>query len=85
MRSMKIFKTIAFLVLLASVSGCITSNTVDRAKGRVHTNSTGEVIVDEKPEAGYYWLVPLTVPADIATSPFQLVFIWIPYWAGYRG
>ena len=82
---MRILKTVSLLLVLLSVSGCMTFNTVEFAKGRTHTDNDGKVIVDEKPKPGYYWLIPVTVPADIATSPFQLVFICIPIWLGYRG
>ncbi len=82
-------KSICNNILLAlacsQLCGCITYNTIDTAKGGPRPNAEGAKVPVEEPKPGFYWLLPLTVPADIATSPFQLFFIWIPYWAGYRG
>jgi len=34
---------------------------------------------------GYYALLPLTVPADIATSPFQVLFFVLLNISGFKG
>jgi hypothetical protein len=58
--------------MLVALNGCMTETVVDHAKGiDMHDQSVG------KPNAAYYALVPLTVPADIVTSPFQLIFVMI--------
>jgi len=75
---MKIFIHLICLSLLLCSSGCITSKTVDRAQGNVsamHKDDKGAPVYDKRPEPGYYCLLPLTVAADVATSPIQ-----IPVW-----
>jgi hypothetical protein len=44
---------------------------------------TGDASAGYVCKPGYYALLPLTVPADIATSPFQLMFFLI--WQGTGG
>jgi hypothetical protein len=67
---MKIFCAILFLTLLVCSNGCMTYSSVQRAKGE-HNVVTGHTPTE--PQPGYYALLPLAVPADIATSPFQLI------------
>jgi hypothetical protein len=31
----------------------------------------------QKPKPAYYLLLPLTIPFDIVTAPFQLYFYWV--------
>ena len=60
---------IAFLLLL---NGCMTETVIDHAQGvDKHGQPTGET------NGAYYTLIPLTVPADIVTSPFQFIYICI--------
>jgi hypothetical protein len=33
-----------------------------------------------KPNVAYYGFLPLTVPADIVTSPFQILYFWGADW-----
>ena len=68
--AMKTFSTILLFALLMSSSGCMTYSTVQRAKGE-HNVITGHSATE--PHPGYYALLPLAVPADIATSPIQLL------------
>lgn len=73
---MKLFTFAAGVSLLAlalSTSGCITAETIDHAEGSQYTNDKGEVIVNEKSKPELYVFLPLTVPADIVTFPFQLL------------
>ena len=70
-RAMRIFKVILLFALLASSNGCMTYSTVKRAKGE-QNGVTGRPA--SYPQPGYYALLPLTVPADIVTSPFQLIY-----------
>jgi hypothetical protein len=81
---MKIIYTSPFAILLVALflcsNGCTTYNTVQYAKG-YSENATWFTFPtrdtkpkppgDHKPHPGYYALTPLTVPADVATSPFQ--------------
>ena len=61
------------LGLVLCTSGCITAETLDHAEGSKYTNDKGEVVVNEKSKPELYGLLPLTVPADIVTFPFQLL------------
>ena len=73
---MKAICTILLFALLVSTNGCMTYSTVKRARGEenpVMGRPAGE------PQPGYYALLPLTVPADIVTSPFQLILIALVY------
>jgi uncharacterized protein YceK len=63
--------------LLVGSSGCITMVTADHAKAKTHEDDKGNVIVDKKSQPAYYALMPLTVPADIVTLPFQAVYLYI--------
>ena len=54
----------------------MTSGDETRAKGEDNVVTGNH---PTEPQPGYYALLPLTVPADIATSPVQLVlylFVW---------
>jgi hypothetical protein len=63
------------LILIAFVitsNGCITRTVIRNAKGvDKYGWPTGET------NGVYYALIPLTVPADMVTSPFQLFYICI--------
>jgi hypothetical protein len=66
-----------FLVAVAMVatSGCISTHMVkNKAQPHAEYDPTTERhrLVDGQP--GYYALLPLSIPADIATYPFQLIF-----------
>jgi len=67
---MKTIGSLLLIALLFSSNGCITYSSVQRAKGERNL-VTGHH--PREPHPGYYALLPLTVPADIATSPFQLL------------
>lgn len=65
--------------LLISSSGCISTKTVERARGTVpanHTDENGVAVYDKRPEPGYYCLLPFSFVADVATLPIQLP-IWV--------
>ena len=65
-----------------SLSGCITY-TIDTAKGVPRDNGHGAKVPLDEPRPEYYWFVPLTIPADIATSPCQglfFFFVWATGW-----
>jgi len=67
---MRTVSAILLFALLISSSGCMTYSSVQRAKGKPNV-VTGHNPTE--PHPGYYALLPLAVPADIATSPFQLL------------
>lgn len=74
--AMKVIGTILLFAWLVSTSGCITYSTVKRAKGEENSvvgRPAGE------PQPGCYALLPLTVPADVATSPFQLILFLLAH------
>ena len=73
---MKMLCTILLFALLVSTNGCITYSTVKRAKGEENPVLGRPA---SEPQPGYYALVPLTVPADIVTSPFQLILYVLAY------
>ena len=78
---MKIFRVLLLLCLLMT-SSCMTAKVLDKAgyyNERATTEPNKEETVRRSP--GYYALLPLSIPADIATSPFQLIPIAIfSYW-----
>jgi hypothetical protein len=67
---MRIVSTSLLIALLISSSGCMTYSAIQEAKGKENTVTGHD---PEKPHPACYALVPLTVPADIATSPVQLM------------
>jgi hypothetical protein len=73
---MKVMLYLSLFGLLVLSGGCMTSATLDSAHGSAQTNEKGEVVADAKSKPGYYALLPLTIPADIATFPFQLCYVW---------
>jgi len=68
----KILRFAIVVMACLSLCGCITSMTVSRARGFPRKNEQGEIVPESKPKPEYYWYVPLTVPADIVTAPFQV-------------
>jgi hypothetical protein len=75
--------------LLVSSNGCMTQSAIKYAEGQSHHAwinngfGTGYIGGDEpKPNPGYYFLLPLTIPADIVTSPFQLIGLGLAYSIG---
>ena len=65
-----------FFCCLLATNGCISTHLVEN-KAKPHWEYDAETLenrqVDGQP--GYYALLPLTIVGDIATSPFQLVFL----------
>ena len=68
--NMRIISMFLLVVLLISSSGCMTYSAVQEAIGK-DNSVTGHQ--PEEPHPGCFALLPLTVPADIATSPVQLI------------
>jgi hypothetical protein len=67
---MKAFCALLLFALIMYSNGCMTYSSVQRARGE-HNVVTGHSPTE--PHPGYYALLPLAVPADIATSPIQLL------------
>jgi len=64
----------------------MTSEVVCRAKGKPVTVAGTDLLgahsnyhPDGEPHPGYYYWLPLSVPADVATSPLQAVLIGSAY------
>jgi|SRR5690348_3383791 len=79
----RITGSLFLLALLVSLNGCMTNTAIEHATGtasRDYPSGSGEPIkydLHYEPHPGYYGLLPLTVPADVATSPFQLgYYLW---------
>jgi hypothetical protein len=73
------------LIACFTLCGCFTINTVDVAKGSPLDNGKGEKVPREEPKPALYCLLPLTVVADIATSPFQALFMLWAYGTHWNG
>ena len=73
------------IVLLISSNGCMTFEAVDDAEAQTHLDEKGHVIVDEKSHPAYYALLPLSVPADVALSPAEIIFSSYMIWAMRAG
>lgn len=67
------------MATLIGLNGCMTSTALHRAKGQktylpgMDVEMDHSFQADGKPHPGYYYLLPLTVPADVATAPIQAV------------
>lgn len=69
------------VVFLAETNGCMTQSTIKYAKGHpdkawINNNFNRTYSAPDpnaEPHPSYYALLPLAVPADIVTSPFQLI------------
>ena len=70
---------LALLGLLISSNGCMTYTSVHKAQGTPYYNFHGLWITASEPKPAYYAIVPITVPADIVTSPFQGIWYVIQY------
>jgi hypothetical protein len=77
---MKSYTIFLLIALLVGSNGCMTASSIRHAKAQTHQDDKGAVIVDKKSHPAYYALLPLTVPLDIATCPFQALWIcWEHY------
>jgi len=66
---MRLFHSFLLVALLASLSGCMTYSAVREARGK-----RNDVLdyTPRKPHPACYALIPISIPADIVTSPVQL-------------
>ena len=76
---MKTITLLAFVSLMLCSTGCISTKTVQKAQSTytvTHKNEDGKVVEEKRARWGYYCLMPITVPLDVATAPFQAVLIF---------
>ena len=81
---MKIIISLLLITLLVSSNGCMSYSAVQDAKG--HQDKTmwiwrGQTSgdSDNKSRPAYYLLLPVTIPADIVTSPIQAIVFGFAY------
>ncbi len=78
-------KAVHALVISAVIlgwTGCVTSSVIEKARPLESWQSRKDP-KDRGAHPGYYALLPLAVPIDIATSPFQ--FAAVMFVAGTMG
>ena len=74
LRAMTRFTSFALAAVLICSSGCATMATVNSAK-RDSSSDTATIDPDGKmPRPAFLLLLPLAVPVDIVTCPFQAIF-----------
>lgn len=81
----KISIGLALLVLLVGSNGCMTQSAIQYGMGHPENawmdNKFDSISLrpdpDAKPHAVYYFLVPVTIPADVVTLPFQLITLYL--------
>ena len=81
---MKTIVSFLLIALLVSSNGCMSYSAVQDAKG--HQDKTMWLgreptsgASDNKSHPGYYFLLPLTIPGDIVTSPIQAIVFGFAY------
>jgi hypothetical protein len=62
-------RSVALVVAIVSLSGCITADTIDNARSDRRTIKSGDVEIDYQVKPRYYALVPLAIAADIVLVP----------------
>ena len=79
---------VCLAVGLLAASGCVSTHLVND-KAKAHWEHDPEADVDRQVpgQPAYYALLPLTVVADLATGPFQMIFSGAPHsaWASIYG
>jgi hypothetical protein len=81
---MKSIPVYLLLALSFLCNGCMTSSVMDQARPVQRWNSDAQKEETMPGQSSYYALLPLSIPADIVTSPFQIIGIAI-YSAMMRG
>jgi hypothetical protein len=70
-----IAQALLLVMTTASLSGCVTGNTLAIARGdRQDEEKRGVENVNDEPHPGLYALLPLAVAADVALSPVYLLY-----------
>ena len=71
----RIFPLLVAFGLMAT-SGCMSTHVVkNKARPHVEYDAATERHKQVEGHTGYYALLPLTIPADVATYPLQLIFL----------
>lgn len=65
----KILVSLVQIVLLTN--GCMTYTSVQKARGKPYYNFNLLGVTPSEPKPAYYAIVPVTVPLDVITCPFQ--------------
>ena len=85
----RIISGLFLLALLFALNGCMTNAAMQHATGTStlgYPSGSGGVThyeLHSQPHPAYYGLLPLTIPADIITSPFQLgYYLWYKHGRG---
>lgn len=85
---MKLIGSLFLFFLLVGSNGCMTSNAINHAQGHPENDWWGafdrakdkDQAMDSTPHPACYALLPLSIPADIITLPFQagyLLYVFI--------
>ncbi len=70
---MKSLLSFLLIAALSTSTGCITATAVEKAEPKQRRNTETKEVETIPGHPCYYALLPLSIPADIATSPFQLI------------
>lgn len=80
--TMKAISILLLVALLLSTNGCMTYDAIEHTQGRpcklgYFSFGVGDEQknIDGKPHPEYWALLPLSIPADIAFSPLEIIFI----------
>jgi len=68
----KLARCLLLAFLLINGTGCMTANAIHKARSQTHRDNAGKSVT-EKGHPAAYSLLLITIPADIATSPFQAI------------
>jgi uncharacterized protein YceK len=62
----KVGVNLTILLLSLSLCGCVSMAVIDEAQGHDVVNKGGVTVQERNPKPGYYALLPLTIPLDVA-------------------
>ena len=63
--------------MLLGTNGCMTYSAVQDAKGHPEKAVWGNPGDNYKQTSAYYFLLPITIPLDLATAPVSFLFLAI--------
>jgi hypothetical protein len=75
----KLLVGLTLSALLVGSNGCMTQSAIQYGKGTPsgawmnYVTGWPNQIADTKPKPLYYFLIPVTFPADVVTSPVQII------------
>ena len=87
MHVMKSLSTFLLLAILLFGGGCfpLTQKVTERAKGYTREDKKTHEVENIPANGAYYALTPVTIPADIAMTPFLLLLLGVWLAAGAPG